>query len=257
MDLSDSEWAFLGAVFTGGSGAAGRAGASVDGPAQGAQRHPVDTAHGRAVEGLAAEVWLACDGAPALPEVAGRGHHRAAAQGRGRVCAKARRARLEGVFCGRHVCSGQKGGAGVGPTKRGKGTKIMAMADAHGLPLALRTASARTAEVTLTEPTVEAALVRMPFMSKLIADRAYDSDPLRERLEGRFIERVCPHRRGRLRPKTQDGRALRRYKRRWKVERLFAWMGNDRRTLIRWEYCLENFHAFVQLAFTLIFLGYL
>jgi hypothetical protein len=34
---------------------------------------------------------------------------------------------------------------------------------------------------------------------------------------------------------TQDGRCLRRARRRWKIERLFAWMHNFRRLVTRWE----------------------
>jgi transposase len=47
---------------------------------------------------------------------------------------------------------------------------------------------------------------------------------------------------------TQDGRALRRYLRRWKVERLSAWVQNFRRVLTRWEYHVSNYLGFVQLA---------
>ena len=37
---------------------------------------------------------------------------------------------------------------------------------------------------------------------------------------------IAPHRKNRKKGKTQDGRKLRRYKRRWKIERLFAWLQN-------------------------------
>jgi hypothetical protein len=57
---------------------------------------------------------------------------------------------------------------------------------------------------------------------RLIGDRAYDSDPLDENLAARGISLIAPHKSNRKKPKTQDGRALRRYRRRWKVERLFA-----------------------------------
>jgi hypothetical protein len=55
---------------------------------------------------------------------------------------------------------------------------------------------------------------------RVIADRAYDSDPLRARLAARGIELIAPHRWNRSKPRQQDGRALRRYRRRWKVERV-------------------------------------
>jgi transposase len=82
----------------------------------------------------------------------------------------------------------------------------------------------------------------------LIGDKAYDSDPLAQRLwEERRIALIAPHRRNRTRPPTQDGRPLRRYKRRWKVERLFAWLHNFRRLITRHERYAENFLAFLQL----------
>jgi len=48
--------------------------------------------------------------------------------------------------------------------------------------------------------------------------------------------------------KSQDGRRLRRYQRRWLVERFFAWLQWKRRLLVRWEYYAANFLGFVQLA---------
>jgi len=56
---------------------------------------------------------------------------------------------------------------------------------------------------------------------------------------------------------TQDGRALRRYRRRWKVERLFAWPHNYRRIVVRWEHRPENFLAMVHLASAVILLRHL
>ncbi len=82
---------------------------------------------------------------------------------------------------------------------------------------------------------------------RLIGDRAYDSNALDERLRlERSIELIAPHLSSRRR-KTQDGRPLRRYKRRWLVERLFAWLQNYRRLVTRWERHAENFLGFVRL----------
>jgi len=113
--------------------------------------------------------------------------------------------------------------------------------------------------VTLLEDTLDATVVpphdrrrRAPKPKRLIADRAYDSDPHRERLAQRGIELICPHRRGRKRPPTQDGRALRRYRKRWKVERVFAWFGNFRRLVVRYERKITMFRAFIHLACILI-----
>jgi transposase len=141
----------------------------------------------------------------------------------------------------------------VGTTKRGKGTKLMAVADRYGLPLAVHTTSASPHEVTLVEQTLESRFVAEK-PQRLIGDRAYDSDPLDAELGGLGIEMIAPHRRRRKKPKTQDGRKLRRYKRRWKIERLFAWFGNFRRLVVRYERRVENFLGFVHLGCVIILL---
>ena len=85
--------------------------------------------------------------------------------------------------------------------------------------------------------------------ARMIGDKAYDSDKLDQRMRELYdidIEMIAPNRNRRSR--TQDGRKLRRYSRRWRVERLFAWMQNFRRLVTRWEYHIENFLGFVHLA---------
>lgn len=89
---------------------------------------------------------------------------------------------------------------------------------------------------------------------RLIGDKAYDSDPLDVELAEAGIELMAPHKVNRKRAITQDGRKLRRYKRRWKVERLFAWLQNYRRILVRYEYHDENYLGFVHLGCILILL---
>lgn len=107
--------------------------------------------------------------------------------------------------------------------------------------------------MTLVEATL-AACFAPSLPERLIGDRAYDSDPLDDRLAERGIEMIAPHRRNRRKKRTQDGRKLRRYKRRWKIERLFAWLGNFRRLVVRYERHLENYLGFVQLACIVILL---
>ena len=144
----------------------------------------------------------------------------------------------------------------MGKTKRGKGTKIMGIADSHGLPLALRTESASPSEVKLVEVTVDERLVA-DVPERLIGDKAYDSDGLDQKLMQNYgIEMISPHREGRRTP-TQDGRPLRRYRKRWKIERLFAWLFNFRRLVVRFEYHIANFQGFLQLAAVIILLRYL
>jgi transposase len=143
----------------------------------------------------------------------------------------------------------------VGKTKRGKGTKIMAIADGHGVPIALRTESASPAEVKLVEQTLEERIVP-GVPERLIGDKAYDSDKLDKALMQNFgTEMIAPNRENRR--QTQDGRPLRRYVRRWKIERLFAWLFNFRRLVVRYEFHAENFLGFLQLGAAVILLRYL
>ena len=144
----------------------------------------------------------------------------------------------------------------MGKTKRGKGTKLMALADASGLPLAVHAASASPHEVTLVEATLAASCAGEE-PERLIGDRAYDSDPLDGALEERGIEMIAPHRRNRKKRKTQDGRKLRRFKRRRKIERLFAWLSNFRRLVVRYERRVDNYLGFVKLGCIVILLRHL
>jgi transposase len=90
----------------------------------------------------------------------------------------------------------------------------------------------------------------------LIGDNAYDSDKLDTELRRYGIELIAPHRSNR-RNKTQDLRRMRRYRRRWKVERLFAWLQNFRRLVVRYERYAENFLGMLYLGCCLILLRHL
>src|SRR5207249_10912194 len=101
----------------------------------------------------------------------------------------------------------------------------MVVVDGQGIPLGSQLTSASPAEVKLAEATLDAIAVprggrgrpqKRPL--RVIADRAYDSDPLRWRLRQRGLLLIAPHRKNRRLPSLNDGRTLRRYRKRWKVE---------------------------------------
>ena len=169
---------------------------------------------------------------------------------------------VERIVSGREFRSGEKRGCGVGKTKRGKGTKWMVVVDGRGLPLGNYLHSASPAEVKLAETTLATIQVGRSHQAgrprqkplRVIADKAYDSDPLRKRLRQRGIELICPHKKNRVRPATQDGRALRRYRRRWIVERTNAWLGNFRRLVVRYDRSLTIYGAFFHIACFMIVL---
>ena len=138
----------------------------------------------------------------------------------------------------------------------------MLVTDGDGTPLAAQISSASPAAVTL----IEATLARISVSRKgqpgrprnrparLIADRGYDSNPLRRRLARRGIQPI-PARSTSLHATHQDRRCLRRYRRRWRVERTFAWLLSYRRVTVRWERLDRMYEAFVRLACSMIVLA--
>jgi transposase len=129
----------------------------------------------------------------------------------------------------------------------------MAIGDHHGLPIAVHVASASPHEVTLVDATLATCFLdELP--ARLIGDKAYDSDRLDAHLATTYgIELIAPHLPHR-RVRTQDGRPLRRRRRRWKIERLFAWYHNFRRIVTRGERFPDNFLGMIHLASAVILL---
>lgn len=126
----------------------------------------------------------------------------------------------------------------------------MAITDKHGIPVGVSLGSASPHEVTLVDE-----ILTSRYPDRLIGDKAYDSDTLDEKVSQKYGTKIIsPHKANRRKPATQDSRELRRYARRWKVERLFAWLHNFRRIVTRWEYKLENYVGFVKLGIMKILL---
>lgn len=156
----------------------------------------------------------------------------------------------------------KKGGDKVGLTKKGKGTKLMLVIDGSGLPLGFHLESANIAEVRLAEATLDTIAVPRPRgrpqqrPEKLVADRAYDSSAFRAALRRRGIGmRIPPKRRpAGWRPKRGCPVVARteEYRCRYKVERSFAWLGNFRRLLIRWEHDCQVYASFFTFAVTIV-----
>jgi len=150
----------------------------------------------------------------------------------------------------------------VGKTKRGKGTKWMVLVDGAGTPLGAYLDAASPAEVTLLDQTLATVKVTRAhragrprtYPDRLIADRGYDSNGLRRWLKHRHIQPIIPARSNNTRATDQDGRCLRRYRRRWIVERTFAWLGYFRRLTVRYDRLLATYGGFFHLACALLVL---
>jgi transposase len=235
---------------------------SVDRESSCAGRDSLDSAERGSLAGPAGEIPASFDVLAATARLGGAGR---LVEYLANVFERVKRApaiEMERIVSGRQFRSSEKRGCGVGKTKRGKGTKWMVVVDGRGLPLGNYLHSASPAEVKLAETTLATIRVGRSHHAgrprqkpmRVIADKAYDSDPLRERLRQRGIELICPHKRNRVRPATQDGRVLRRYQRRWIVERTNAWLGNFRRLVVRYDRSLTIYGAFFHIACFMIVL---
>lgn len=134
----------------------------------------------------------------------------------------------------------------------------MVLVDGKGVPLGVDLSSANRHEVKLAMATL--ARVAVPRRGRgrprtkperIIADKAYDSKAVRKAMKRKGIDFIVPHLRNR-KNKTQDGRKLRRYRRRWIVERTNAWLFNFRRLFVRHERILDNYAGFFHFACALI-----
>lgn len=121
----------------------------------------------------------------------------------------------------------------------------MLVADANGNPIGVTIESASPHEVKLAPDAIKNVQTKEK-PERVIGDKAYTSKALREQLASEDIELIAPDKEN-AKNKMQDGRKLRRYKRRWKVERVFAWLQNFRRLAIRWEDKAENYLGFLTL----------
>jgi transposase len=114
-------------------------------------------------------------------------------------------------------------------------------------------AESQLAEETLAQVAVPRVGPGRPKQNptRIIADRGYDSRKLWERLKRRGIELIAPHIKTR-KHRYQDGRKLRRYRRRWIIERTNAWIHNFRRLVTRYDNKIENYRGFLHAACMLI-----
>jgi transposase len=138
----------------------------------------------------------------------------------------------------------------------------MMVTDGEGVPLTTHLASASLAEVQLLEVTLANISVKKKGKKgrpqkkpkRLIGDRGYDSNQVRADLSKKGIMPIIPARSNHRKATHQDGRALRRYKKRYKVERTFAWILSFRRLTVRWERLDFMYDAFVHLACVILIL---
>jgi Transposase DDE domain len=156
---------------------------------------------------------------------------------------------MDASLPGRQFRPGETRGTGVGKTKVGKGSQVMVVADGQGLPIGWPVASARPHESQQAATTV--ATVRVPWWrgrlrtrpQEFVADKADDSREFSRYLRRRGIKPTIPTLARRLGQRPKRGRPIRtrpNYRHRWKVERCFGGMANDRRLVVRDERYIDD-----------------
>jgi transposase len=131
--------------------------------------------------------------------------------------------------------------------------KVGMAVERHGVPVGVLTDAADVGEPDLGERVMARVPAELTGADvPVVADRGFDSDALRDELAAVGYRLLAPHRKNRKKPSRNDGRRMRRYRRRYVVERTFGWLHSFRRLLVRHEYYAHLYDGFLHLACALI-----
>jgi transposase len=122
----------------------------------------------------------------------------------------------------------------IGRSRGGRTSKVHALADAHGRPIAFTLTPGNVADIAIAPVLLDT--VDPP--RRLLADKAYDTDAFRAWLRKRAVEAVIPSTLRRKRPCAWDQEA---YRRRNLIERMFCRMKDWRRMATRYDRLARNY----------------
>lgn len=136
----------------------------------------------------------------------------------------------------------------------------MVYVDGNGIPLSTLVESAQKSEVKLALETISGVSVEgRPLHPRkkanlLIADKGYDAQWLRNKLQERNIKSKIPRRRKQGEPDEPhyNQTIAQYYRTRWIVERTISWLSWYRRIITRWERKDEVYEAFLTIACIMI-----
>ena len=156
-------------------------------------------------------------------------------------------AMIDGVRAHR-AASGQRGerGQAIGRSRGGRTTKIHALIDQAGRPLAFHLTGGNIADVTVAAP----LLCQLAPSAWLIGDKGYDADHLRALLDSRGTIAVIPNKANRKRRFPFDAE---RYKWRNVIERTNCRIKDFRAIATRYDKLARNFLAGLCLVTALIY----
>ena len=130
---------------------------------------------------------------------------------------------------------------GIGRTNGGRNTKLHAVCDEQGRPLVLLVTAGNVHDV---KP-APALIGTLPPSAELVADKAYDSQPLRDWITSRGTAPVIPPRKNSRRPHPYNKAA---YRARNVIERMFRRLKDWRRIATRYDRNLHTFLSAIALA---------
>ena len=128
----------------------------------------------------------------------------------------------------------------IGASRDGQTSKIHSLADDRDRPVALALTPGSFSDIRMALSLLET--IASP--KRLLADRAYDADSLRNWLKARRVKPVIPSSGARTVPYTYNGRA---HRRRNVIERLFCRLNNWRRIAAHYDRLAANYLAGVAL----------
>ncbi|WP_152096277.1 IS5 family transposase [Rhizobium dioscoreae] len=134
----------------------------------------------------------------------------------------------------------------IGRTKGGLNSKLHTVCDDEGRPIVMLLSEGQMSDHKGARLVLDA----LPPAKVLIADLGYDSTPFREALQAKGIEPCIPSSRSRKVPYPYD-KTL--YRKRHKVENLFAKLKDWRRIATRYDRCAHTFFSAICIAATVIF----
>ena len=126
-------------------------------------------------------------------------------------------------------------------------TKIHAAVDALGNPVRFILTRGQSSEYGQADALIEGFQANF-----VLADKGYDSDDFREKIQSSGAVAVIPARKNRIEERDYD-KTL--YKERHFVERLFQKLKHDRRIATRYERLARNYRAMLSLVATVIWLA--
>ena len=142
----------------------------------------------------------------------------------------------------------------LGRSRGGFSSKVHAVTDALGNPLAFTVTAGQRHDITQAESLLQHCRLtpaQQAEVEAVLADKGYDSNDFVETIRSLGAEAVIPSRKGRKKQRQHDAEL---YKERNKVERFFGRIKHYRRVATRYEKSVQNYVSFLHVASIMVWL---